>query len=271
MLGTWQEGLQTLRRQGVRLREVDGRERCFPVQVAQDAADCPGVEKTLVLVKSWQTARVAEQLRGCLTETGIALTLQNGLGNWETLAASLGADRVALGVTTAGASLLAPGYIRAAGNGSIRLGIHPRLEPLADCLSASGFMLDIVPDPEALVWGKLVVNTAINPLTALLRVPNGELLMRPAARQLMADAAREAAAVASARGIQLSYADPVAQVEEVARQTATNLSSMLQDVLRGAPTEIEAITGAVVRLGEQAGVPTPVNAVLHRLVKGLAA
>jgi len=269
MLGTWREGLETLHRHGVRLLENDGHESRFPVVVTMDPAECRCAKNALVLVKSWQTERAAQQLAGCLDDAGVALTLQNGLGNREALTAILGAERVALGVTTAGASLLAPGYIRVAGNGKVKLGTHPRLESLADHLSKAGFSVEIVVDPDSLLWGKLVVNAAINPLTALLRIPNGELLKRPSARQLMVDAAREAATVAVARGVDLPYADPIEMVEEVAHQTATNLSSMLQDILRGAPTEIEAINGAIVRLGEQAGVPTPVNHALYRLVKGL--
>jgi 2-dehydropantoate 2-reductase len=100
-------------------------------------------------------------------------------------------------------------------------------------------------------------------------VANGELLERPGARQLLAAAAQEAASVAARQGIQLPYADPVLAVEEVARNTASNLSSMLQDVLRGTVTEIEAINGAIVRKGEQLGMATPVNKILWQLVNSL--
>jgi 2-dehydropantoate 2-reductase len=92
-------------------------------------------------------------------------------------------------------------------------------------------------------------------------------LRRPTARALMAAAAREAAAVASAQGIRLPYPDPLAAVEATARRTAANRSSMLQDLQRGAPTEIDAICGAIVLAGEQVNVPTPVHRVLWQLVK----
>lgn len=118
-----------------------------------------------------------------------------------------------------------------------------------------------------LLWGKLVVNCGINPLTAILRAPNGELLRRPDAMFLMQCAALECADVAGAKGVTLPFLDPADKVCEVARLTATNRSSMLQDVLRGAPTECEAINGAVVRWGERLGVSTPVNEVLLRLVR----
>ena len=114
-----------------------------------------------------------------------------------------------------------------------------------------------------------MVNAAINPLTALLRVPNGELPARPAARTLLGAAAQEAATVAEALGRRLTYSDPVATAEAVARRTALNHSSMFQDVSRGALTEIDAICGAIVAAGEGCGIPTPVNRTLWLLITAL--
>jgi 2-dehydropantoate 2-reductase len=223
-----------------------------------------------VLVKSWQTARSARGLAQCLDPGGLALTLQNGLGNREQLAQVLGDGRVALGVTTAGATLLGPGRVRPVGEALVTLSAHPRLSPLANALEMAGFIIETVSDPTALLWGKLVINAAINPLTALLGVLNGELLARPSARLLMQSTAREAAAVADATGVRLPYSDPLAAAEAVARRTAANRSSMLQDIQRRAPTEIDAICGAIVQAGERVGVPTPVNQTLLCLVKALA-
>ncbi len=98
---------------------------------------------------------------------------------------------------------------------------------------------------------------------------NGLLLESESTRQLMADVALEVAAVARAKGIALPYDDPVAYVEMGCEQTATNHTSMLQDVERGAPTEIDLICGAVMREGAALGVPTPVNATLYYLVKAI--
>jgi 2-dehydropantoate 2-reductase len=267
MLGSWPDGLAALREHGVRLVEADGSERAFPVRVAADPAECRGISLALVLVKAWQTARAAEQLAACLPANGLALTLQNGWGNRETLEQALGPDRVALGITTLGATLLAPGVARAGGQGPVTLGSHPRLQPLADLLSAAGFDVRMAEDVAGLAWGKLVINAAINPLTALLRVPNGELLARPEARELLGLAAAEAAAVGRAQGLHLPFDDAVAAAEDVARRTAANHSSMFQDVQRGRPTEIDAICGAVVEAGDRLGVPTPVNRTLWLLVR----
>lgn len=271
MLGAWPEGLAALRTQGVRLVEADGSQRAYPVRAVADPAECRGIPHALVLVKAWQTGRAAQQLAACLPADGLALTLQNGWGNRERLEQALGPDRVALGSTTLGATLLAPGVVRVGGQGPVTLGSHHRIQPLAELLAAAGFEVRMAEDVAGLAWGKLVINAAINPLTALLRVPNGELLARPAARELLSLAAGEAAAVGLAQGLRLPFDDPVAAAEEVARRTAANHSSMFQDVQRGRPSEIDAICGAVVEAGQRVGVPTPVNRTLWLLVAALGA
>lgn len=271
MLGSWPEGLAALQAQGVRLVEADGSQQTWPVRAVSDPAECRGIPYALVLVKAWQTARAAAQLAACLPAAGLALTLQNGWGNREALEQALGSQRVALGITTLGATLLAPGVVRTGGQGPVTLGSHPRIEPLAGLLAAAGFEVRTAEDVAGLAWGKLVINAAINPLTALLRVPNGALLERPETRELLSLAASEAAAVGLAQGLRLPFDDAVAAAEEVARRTAANHSSMFQDVQRGRPSEIDAIGGAVVQAGQSVAVPTPVNRTLWLLLRAAGA
>src|ERR1044071_7655598 len=112
MLGTWEAGLNAIREKGVRFIDSNGNEHQFFVHATDNPRECIEVKHALVLVKAWQTERAAGQLKDCLAEDGIAVTLQNGLGNRETLIQSLGSTRVALGVTTAGATLLEAGLVK---------------------------------------------------------------------------------------------------------------------------------------------------------------
>jgi 2-dehydropantoate 2-reductase len=267
MVGTWPEGLAALRAHGI---TVDGEGTAL-IQTAHLADSLPPADFALVLVKAWQTPTVAAHLPSLLKADGLALTLQNGIGNWELLTGALGAKRAWPGVTTQGATLLGPAHVREGGRGFTHLPDHPHLTPLAHLLRTAGFDVSQSPISElhSLLWGKLVVNCGINAITALLRLPNGELLNRPEAIYLMERAAQECAAVAEASGISLPFASAAERVREVARATASNHSSMFQDIGRGAPTEIDAINGAVTRVGAQRGVPTPVNEILWRLVKAL--
>lgn len=269
LLGNWAEGLAALRKNDLRLMELDGSMSQYPVEVMDGSNCCGDYRQALVLVKSWQTERTARQLVNCLSSKGIALTLQNGLGNAEILQDVLEPERVAIGVTTMGARMIEPGYVQHTGDGKVILAAHSSLDGLVKQLNQAAFHVEITDDLPSLQWGKLVINAAINPLTALLRVANGELLVRPAAHELMKGAAREAASVATSLGIKLPYSDALQAVEDVAQKTAKNISSMLQDILRGTQTEIEAINGAVVRAGEMTGVPTPINEMLWQLISAM--
>jgi 2-dehydropantoate 2-reductase len=261
LLGSWQAGLDALNQDGAKLGDA-----AYPVRALSDPRECQGAELALVLVKAWQTERAARQLAECLRPDGIAVSLQNGLGNHEALAATLGLNRVKAAVTSLGATLLGPGHVRPGGEGTTTLVADPALDGLAAHLTESGLRVERSETVESLVWGKLVVNSAINPLTALFQIPNGKLLESPPAREIMRSLARETAQVAGLQAIALPFDDPFAAVEEVVRRTASNFSSMYQDVLRGAPTEIDAINGAVARLG---GDHAPLNRAVWTLVRGL--
>jgi len=267
VLGTWPEGLAALAKKGVR---EDGNDRAFHIKATDNPAECKGMRFALVLVKSWQTERAAHQLSTCLDQDGVALTLQNGLGNDTILASTLGLERVARGVTTLGATLLEPGLVCFGGEGSVSLESQPRLSPLEKIIRQAGFDVNMEENVQSLVWGKLVVSSAINPLTALLRVNNGKLLESPSVRALMGELARETAAVAKALGVALPFPGPERAAEEVAQRTADNQSSMLQDVLRGSPTEIDVINGAVVRLAEENNLQVPVNRTVWSLVRAIS-
>jgi 2-dehydropantoate 2-reductase len=269
MLGTWKQGLQALREKGASIVDANGNEHTYQVHATNDPREVSGAKYAIVLVKSWQTERAACQLKESLADDGIAVTLQNGLGNKETLTRDLGTDRVSQGVTTTGATLLGPGLVRTGGEGIISIEQNQALGPLEAALRSSNFNLQIVDDALSLIWGKLVINAAINPLTALLRVPNGELLARPIVRKMMASLARETAEVAAAEHVHLPFSNPVSAAEDVARKTAKNHSSMFQDVRRGAPTEIDAICGAVTKRAEFHGIDTPFNRTCWRLVRAL--
>jgi 2-dehydropantoate 2-reductase len=135
----------------------------------------------------------------------------------------------------------------------------------------AGLKAQVSADIDGLVWGKVVLNAAINPLTAILRIPNGALLESNDTLELTRAVANEAAAIANAKHITLPYPNAFERVKQVAQLTATNHSSMLQDVLGKRPTEIDAINGQIVEQGQALGVPTPINAALTSLVRAIEA
>ncbi|MEO7910844.1 MAG: 2-dehydropantoate 2-reductase [Roseiflexaceae bacterium] len=285
LLSRRREQIDAINRNGLRRELGNVVETRYP-RAAADPAEIGPCDIVLVLTKSYATIWAAEQACQLMrTESDtlsphtsvrspIVVTLQNGLGNRELLARTLGDANVGQGVTALGATLLGLGHVRHAGQGTTVFGAAPdraRIAALVDLFNTCGLPAELSDNLDGLVWGKLVVNAGINALTALLRVPNGALAASAEARTLMADAIAEAAAVARSRGTTLPYDDPFANTLAVAQATSANYSSMLQDVLRGSPTEIDAINGAVEREGLRLGVPTPVNSMLAALVRALDA
>lgn len=266
LLGTWLEAIQKIRRDGICVRYDDGV-KSASVLATNSPQACRNSDLLIVLVKSPQTRSAVERAKEILKPGGLALTLQNGLGNCDALAEVFGSERSAAGITTLGAYVESPGAIRFGGEGVIWLERHPRIQPAYDLFRQAGFEVGITDDLLSLQWGKLVVNSGMNTLTALLRVPNGRLADRPSLRSLYLDVVAETAAVAKASGIALPYADAAKMAVEVATRTTGNRSSMLQDIENGRELELEAITGAILQAAERAGVDAPLNRMLYRLLK----
>jgi 2-dehydropantoate 2-reductase len=279
MIGSWAEAIETIRQNGITL---DGDSCCHQVHPTYHPDDAPAADLALVLTKAYKTVKASEVAAKTIKPDGLALTLQNGLGNIEILSEYVGRDRAMQGVTMQGATLLGPGRIRTSGRGATHLGYVPielaaprdfavghRAYEISALFNSAGLKSQVTADIEGLVWGKVIINAAINPLTAILRVPNGALVENEETIGLMKAAALEAAAVATAQGVALPFPDPVERVKQVATLTATNHSSMLQDVLGQRPTEIDAINGKIVEQGQALGIPTPVNALLTSLMRAI--
>jgi 2-dehydropantoate 2-reductase len=264
LAGTWPEALRALRTSGIRVRQ-DHDEIVSPVAVRHIDDEWEPADFALVLVKSHQTARVAQAVASALTPGGLALTLQNGLGNREILEAAVGPGRVAAGIVTLGATVIAPGHVVAT-PGSVALAANPAgIRKFGLLLAASDFIVSLEADLDRVVWRKLAVNCAINPVSALSGLPNGALLETRELRATVERAATEVGAVAAAKGIDLGD-DPAELARRVAHETAANRSSMLQDLERGARTEIDAMNGALVKEARALGVEVPINERLWREV-----
>lgn len=264
----------TIEPQSLTLRHRDGTESVRTVRATADPAQATGwADIALVCVKTFDTDYAAQVAATILTADGIAITLQNGLGNVEKLAAALGENRAVAGVSTNGATILSPNTVYHSGAGNIQLAIWPAVEKpvraMQDLFQQAGLPCTTVENVETVLWGKLVINAGVNALTAILGQKNGFLLDAPAARAILTDAVMEAVAVANALNVSLPYADPVAQVLQVVASTRETRSSMFSDVSRRSRTEIDAINGEVVRIGTVYGISVPVNRTLVRLVHAL--
>jgi 2-dehydropantoate 2-reductase len=234
------------------------------------------VDAAVVCVKTPGTRWAAEVAQHVVARDGVVLTIQNGLGNYETIAAAVGERRAAVGVIYVGARLDEHGTLHATGPGRVELG-RPMgttsgraVELLAKALADGGMTVRIVDDAWASVWRKVATNAAVNPTTALLGYTNAELLADGAGSRVADGLASEVARVATAAGTTMNEEEARRWWHEMAELTGANRSSMLQDVLAGRPTEIDAICGAVHREGERRGVGAPLNQAMTVLVGALA-
>lgn len=235
------------------------------------AASPPPSDLIFVTVKTYD---IGSAVRGIRVEPDtLVVVIHNGLGGDEMAASILGKGHVAAGVSYSGVTFLEPGKVRLAGYtetvmGSVEPEVQKRLDVAKEALEKAGLMARITPDIRAAQWEKLYVNIAINPITALTGLNNGAILEIPELKALAAEIVDEASMVSKALGIKTSI-DPMENVFKVMRDTYNNRSSMLQDVMRGKMTEIDALNGKVCELGRAAGVPTPRNDTITALIKGI--
>jgi 2-dehydropantoate 2-reductase len=236
----------------------------------------PPVDAAVVCVKTQGTAWAADVAARILAPDGVAITIQNGLGNHEALVATVGARRAAVGVIYVGARLDEDGQLHATGPGRVELG-RPRgtgprraFEALAAALGRGGMTVSAKDDAWPAVWRKVATNAAVNPTTALLGYTNADLLADVAGSRVADGLAAEVARVATAAGVAMSEDAARRWWREMAQLTGANRSSMLQDVQAGRPTEVDAICGAVHREGERRGIAAPLNQAMTVLVGALA-
>jgi len=276
LYGRPSEHLDAIRSDGLTIVERSGASSVIAVNATTDPADVEGSDVVLVLVKAWASAEAAKPLCPYLTRDTVVITLQNGLGNASALRSALLNDgvrpHVYLGVTTQGAMRTRPGVITHAGSGITALGrrtnpANTQLRDIAQAMTASGLQTVAVDDIHRWVWRKLAVNAAINPLTALAGVQNSAISTDAGLRAAAETVAREVVAVGKATGVKIDLKEVLAAIEDVARATGDNRSSMLVDLETGTPTEIDAINGAVVSEARRHALKVPANQLMTALVR----
>lgn len=246
---------------GLTVERASDKER---VRVPVTAAIPSDADFILICVKAHSTKNLQ------LPRNVPVLSVQNGLNNVETIAGMVGSGNILAGITTEAVTLVDEGHIRHVADGITTFGAWTDCDsaPAESALAAAGFECAITDAPGQTIWEKAAVSAGINPLTALLNVPNGQLLDVRETRELLRDLVVEAAKVASIEGYRFSRS-LVEVAEDTCKKTAENISSMLQDVRAGRKTEIDAISGEILRRAERAALPAPRTRVVYQLVRGI--
>ena len=274
LLDIWEEHINRVKSHGL-LVEFEEQEAVFKVRATTNPEEVGVADLIIVFVKAYLTTDAVEYGLPMVGPETLFLSLQNGLGNIENIRSVVGGAHVVGGVTSQGATMLGPGWVRHGGRGPTFVGqtdrrITPSVELIASLLTQSGIPTEVSDSIERLIWEKLIINVGINPVTAIAGLRNGELLNFEETKTVVAMAVEEAERVAVEKGA-LVKGNLVERVFEVCKATAQNRSSMGQDVDNKRRTEIDFINGAIVREGKALGIPTPVNMTLTYLVKTLEA
>jgi len=235
--------------------------------------------------KAYDTERSMVQFKNLIESSNWFVILQNGIGNEALVKTYCNMDKILRIVTSHGALLEKDGHVRHTGVGFTKIGFaylkpdtmnakdRERAEEslilLKNLLNIAGLLTEIVEDIITCSWEKVFVNIGINAVGALTGLKNGQLLEKESLRKMMGKAVKEALEVAHMKQINLSNRDYVELMYSVARKTYNNKNSMLQDVLRGKPTEIDFINGRIVEFGRKLGIEIDINELLTALIKGL--
>ena len=262
-----------INRGGLRLSgagDVVGRPRA-----TSDAAELPPCDFGIVATKSLHTEAAIAATAHAFAD-GCVATVQNGLGNEETIAGHV--ERVIRGTTFPAGRLLEPGHVQWDVKGDTTLGPYDgrtpvaEVERLADACTRSGMPAHAVEDARGPQWRKVIFNASTTPIGALTGLTHGRVCERPDLRALVTGLVDEGKAVAAEQGIELD-ADPEELIDHAARKDVAynHKASMLQDVEARRQTEVDYLNGGIVRFGREGGVPTPLNAAIQALVKGVEA
>jgi 2-dehydropantoate 2-reductase len=261
--------LAAMREQGLKVESPLGDVHLRPTRATDRPTEIGPADLVVVAVKLWDTEAAAEAARPLLgPETGV-VSLQNGIDAGDRLAAVLGERHVLLGSCQISAAIASPGVVRQVGKmAKIQLGERDnrpsaRAERLRDALLRAGLGAEIPADIGVAVWEKFLLVTTFGAVGALARAPIGVLRSLPETRALLERCAAEALAVGLGRGVALppdAVSSTLAMLDRLAPAATTSLQ---RDLAEGRPSELEAWSGAVVRLGREVGVPTPLHEVVH--------
>jgi 2-dehydropantoate 2-reductase len=261
---------EALTRRGLRVSSILGDFEVTPAGVVENVADAGRADAVLFAVKSWQTEAAARALAPALGPGTAVLSLQNGATAAAEIGAVVGMGPMLGGVCRIMAYLSAPGHVTHAGVepavvlGELDGSRSARAQAVADAFaSCRGVSVELSDDIQREIWTKFLFISAISGVGAVSRVPAGRLRSTPETRRLLEAAMREVEAIARARGVALAADVVEATLRFVDGLPEDATASMQRDVMAGRPSELEAQTGAVVRLGRELGVATPVNDFLY--------
>lgn len=256
--------VDALRRDGLLLDTQSFKER-VPLQASTELVALRGAELVLCCVKSTDTESAAREMAPCLGSDARVLSLQNGVDNAERLRIVL-RNQVAPVVVYVAAEMAGPGHVVHHGRGELVIGTAVLSDQQILLFAEAGIVVEVSDNVAGALWSKLIVNCVYNALSAITQMPYGRLVEGVGVTAVISDLFSECLAVAERDGVSLP-GDLWATVQMIAQTMPAQTSSTAQDLARHKRSEIDHLNGYVIARGQSLGIPTPVNRVMHTLVK----
>lgn len=258
---------------GLSLQETDGNTQIYHPDATTNAAGRQPVDLVVLFVKAMFSEAALTANRDIIGKDTYLLTLQNGSGHEEMLSKFTDSAHIVIGATQHNAAVLDLGCIRHGGNGNTVIGSlthnSNRLQPIADTFTACGLACECCDNVQTLIWNKLFTNVTVSILTGVLQMPMGFILTDAAAWASCCQLLREAVDVAAGLGMTFDYDEKLAELKALCTRNAAGLTSIYADLRDGRRTEVDTISGSIVRAAKQCGVPAPSHALLVNLVHAL--
>jgi len=269
-----QPAVDAVNANGLKVEEKSGETRTIKVRASADPASIGPVDLIVNFVKCYHTEAAVRSAAPMIGTDTAFLTLQNGWGNADTISAIVGSDRVLVGLTYHGGTLVAPGHVKHPGIGMTYVGelsgeVTPRLQRIVTAFRGAGFEVTQSESILGEVWKKLALNACTLPTSGLLRFFAHELVAHDGIKAEMRAILQEVVAVANAQSIPLEFDERWAAITGLLEKAIGGKASMLQDVEARRRTEIDVINGAIVAAGQRVGVPTPHNQAMVNLISAL--
>lgn len=260
-------------RNGLVIEEPDGSSAVYhPAMTSKPTHDAP-VDLMIVFVKAMFSRCALTSNRALMDEHTYMMTLQNGSGHEDTLREFTDDGHIIIGTTQHNSAVTGLGRIRHGGSGITHMGcltgdVH-RLQPIADALCQSGLEADCCDGVQRLIWQKMFTNVSASALTGILQMPLGFIAADPDAWELCKTLIREAVDVANADGMEFDVEEKIAEVRAVCEKSPAGITSICADIRDGRFTEVDTISGSVVRASKSNGVPAPSHELIVHIVHAM--
>lgn len=273
LIGTNSEKMATIEKKGVMIRETDGTERTFYPHATADSSDMDPVDLAILQVKASASESALEKNRGIIGAHTILMTLQNGMGHETVMSRFAPADQLVIGTTQQGSFKLSETSICHSGGGKTFLGAvngnNSRFQAIAETFAECGFPCEVCDQVQGMIWDKLMINASSSVLSGVLQVPQGYVGKDAYAWSIAQKLIRELCATATADGYPFDAEAQIARIKEHLQNAPDGLTSIYADLKAGRKTEVDVISGAVVRAGHAHQVPVPTHELMVELVHAM--